>query len=111
MTMKTVLISSLLNALQHHLGADCPIHGMTHTSWTPKPDSGQLMGCNPSVPHSVLKRSRMAQAHSGAIRRRLPAPVLILICGLRAPAYTKRSAHLALGGAGGHGGVITFTPR
>src|SRR5512132_3800051 len=72
MTMKTVLISSLLNALQHHRGADCPMHGMTHTSWTLKPDSGQLMGCNPSVPHSVTRRPWMAQAHSRDIRRQSP---------------------------------------
>jgi hypothetical protein len=72
MTMKTVLISSLLNSLQNHLGADCPMHGITHTSWTPKPDSGQLTDCNPSVPHSVPRRPRMAQGHSGDIRRQSP---------------------------------------
>ena len=54
--MKTVPISSLLNGPQNHLGADRPMHRMTYTSWTPKPDSGQLTDCNPSVPHSVPRR-------------------------------------------------------
>jgi hypothetical protein len=68
MTMKTVPISSLLNGPQNHLGADRPMHRMTYTSWTPKPDSGQLMGCNPSVPHSVPRRPRTDQAGSGGKR-------------------------------------------
>src|SRR5207342_2167367 len=60
------------NGLQNHLGGDCPIHGTTHTSWTPKPDSGQLTDGNPSVPHSVPRLPRMAQGHSGDIRRQSP---------------------------------------
>jgi hypothetical protein len=66
------MIHHSTNGLQNHLGADRPMHRMTYTSWTPKLDSGPLMGCNPSVPHSVPRRLRMAQAHSGDIRRQSP---------------------------------------
>jgi hypothetical protein len=105
MTRKTVPISSLLNGPQNHLGADCPWHGMTHTSWTPKPDSGQLTNGNPSVPDSVPRRPRMAQAHSGDIRRQFPG--------------VGADAHLWFVGTGmrpsirppGAWGVITCTPR
>jgi hypothetical protein len=72
MTMKTVPISSLLNGPQNHLGADCPMHGITYTSWTPKPASGQLTDCNPSVPHLMPRRRRTDQAGSGSIRRQSP---------------------------------------
>jgi hypothetical protein len=60
MTMKTVPISPLLNGLQNHLGVDRPMHGISHTSWTPKPDTGQLTDYNPSLPNSVPRRPRMA---------------------------------------------------
>jgi hypothetical protein len=99
------MIHHSTNGLQNHLGADRPMHRMTDTSWTPKPDSGPLMGCNPSVPHSVPRLTQETYAVS------LPASVLMLICGLWALACAHRSAHLVLGGVGGHGGVITCTPR
>jgi hypothetical protein len=111
MTMKTVPISSLLNGLQNHLGADCPMHGITPPPGRRSQTAGNSLTAIPACPIRCPDAHAWPRLTQETYAVSLPGSVLMLICCLWAPACAHRSAHLALGGVGGQGGVIMFTPR